>query len=171
MSPRRLRRRPRQTFLFVFIAERSHFQSPICWSCCFGYTMKEFMAFRASMINPNSRSPLRHESGEKETRKWRFSLRRLVFSLFSCLLRKLAIKKLFSCLKERRWREETSQPAIKVIGPLKLERKSPLDHSDLASFLPNEVVIQINIKTAVVAFFLLQNRSRQQSSKMSLGKA
>ena len=136
-SGRLRRRRPRLHFPFFLSLLLNHFQSPICWSCCFSYTIQEFMAFRASMINPNSRSPLRHESGEKETRKWRFSLRRLVFSLFSCLLRKLAIKKLFSCLKERRrrWREETSQPAIKVIGPLKLERKSPLDHhSDLASF-------------------------------------
>ena len=43
----------------------------------------------------------------------------------------------------------------KSYWPFKVGKKIPLDHSDLASFLPNEVVIQINIKTAVVAFFLL----------------
>ena len=134
MSPRRLRRRPRQSaayslthFLFVFIAERSHFQSPICWSCCFGYTMKEFMAFRASMINPNSRSPLRHGSGEKETRKWRFSLRRLVFSLFSCLLRKLAIKKLFFLPKRttKTMERRNFTTRYKSYWPFKVGKKIP----------------------------------------------
>ena len=44
----------------------------------------------------------------------------------------------------------------KSYWPFKVGKKiPPLDHSDLASFLPNEVVIQINIKNAVVAFFLL----------------
>ena len=37
----------------------------------------------------------------------------------------------------------------KSYWPFKVGKKIPLDHSDLASFLPNEVVIQINIKTAV----------------------